>query len=362
MASASSAPYGYRWEYLSWELHRDSYKETFFSRILPLVKPEWRPDDLDYHVFESGVTNTLVGFFQKNLGLQDSGCDVVLLRLDGAGTEDIINRTDEVVTILSLHEEGFCPPLYLQLKNGLCYGFSPGRRLKVHETTSNSTIMRKIAGVMAKLHSLEIPTYFKDREPFLWIKITQFLKMVPTSFLDQDMQQVFQDSIGSIDRLKDEIEVTKHLILKECKSPVVFCHNDIHSANIIYNEETGNIRLVDYEYAGPNYLAYDIADHFCEFAGVEEVDYGKYPGESMQKMWISQYLEEVEILKGKNNVLIDGKTVHNLYLEVKRLNLGCHLLWVVWALFQAANSTLQFDFMEYASLRFKEYLKRKKDS
>ena len=25
--------------------------------------------------------------------------------------------------------------------------------------------------------------------------------------------------------------------------------------------------MIDFEYGGPNYLAYDIANHFCEFAG-----------------------------------------------------------------------------------------------
>ena len=29
----------------------------------------------------------------------------------------------------------------------------------------------------------------------------------------------------------------------------------------------GEVHLVDYEYGGPNFLAFDIADHFCEFAG-----------------------------------------------------------------------------------------------
>lgn len=30
----------------------------------------------------------------------------------------------------------------------------------------------------------------------------------------------------------------------------------------------GDVGLVDYEYGGPNYLAFDIADHFTEFAGM----------------------------------------------------------------------------------------------
>jgi ethanolamine kinase len=302
----------------------------------------------------------MVAFYQKRLGLQNSGEDVILLRVDGVGTEKFINRTDEVVTILFLNRAGLCPPLHAQLKNGLCYGFSPGRRMKVHETNSNNFLMRRIAGVMARLHSLEMPSHFKDREPFLWLKISELLKSVPPSFSNPIMQEAFLASIVSIEKLQGEIEATRNLILRDCKSPVVFCHNDVHSANMIYNEETDTIRLIDYEYAGPNYFAFDIANHFCEFAGVENVDYQKYPSEMVQKMWIRMYLEEFQMLKGEDKASpIEDTAVNSLYIEVNKLVLGCHLLWVVWALFQAGNSTIEFDFIEYASMRYAEYVKRK---
>ena len=37
------------------------------------------------------------------------------------------------------------------------------------------------------------------------------------------------------------------------------------------------LKCIDYEYGAPNYSAYDIANHFDEFCGVEEVDYNLYP-------------------------------------------------------------------------------------
>lgn len=43
------------------------------------------------------------------------------------------------------------------------------------------------------------------------------------------------------------------------------------------------IRLIDYEYAGLNAVAYDIANHWCEYAAnygtdtPEVLDYGKLP-------------------------------------------------------------------------------------
>lgn len=42
------------------------------------------------------------------------------------------------------------------------------------------------------------------------------------------------------------------------------------------------MRMIDFEYGGPNYLAYDIANHFCEFAGTNYVHCQECIKESMQ--------------------------------------------------------------------------------
>jgi ethanolamine kinase len=50
-------------------------------------------------------------------------------------------------------------------------------------------------------------------------------------------------------------------------SPVVFCHNDLLLANVIYNAEKSAVTFIDYEYSNYNYQAFDIGNHFAEFAG-----------------------------------------------------------------------------------------------
>lgn len=362
MASASSQPVGYKWQYIEIELGLNSYKEDFYTHVLPRIRPDWNPESLGCHVFESGVTNTLVAFYLEELGLDNSGEDVILLRVNGEGTSKIINRTDEIVTMLSLNQVGLCPPLYAQLANGLCYGYFPGRRLKVYETSENEVIMMMVAEAMAKLHAMEMPSHFRDREAFLWTKMDEFLVHVPTSFSDPALQKSFLTNIGSRDCLHREISELRS-ILTTSASPIVFCHNDIHSANIIYNEETGQINLVDYEYSAPNYLAYDIANHFCEFCGVENVDYNRYPKEDVQRKWIRMYLNAAQKLKGGSDHTpsVTDEAIHKLYCDVNKMVLGCHLLWTIWAVFQAANSTIDFDYMKYGILRFKEYLKLKRN-
>lgn len=55
--------------------------------------------------------------------------------------------------------------------------------------------------------------------------------------------------------------------LKTLGSPVVFAHNDLLLGNVIYTESSDRVSFIDYEYADHNYQAYDIGNHFTEFAG-----------------------------------------------------------------------------------------------
>lgn len=126
--------------------------------------------------------------------------------------------------------------------------------------------------------------------------------------------------IPSLEVLEEEIRWMKEH-LSQLRSPIVFCHNDLLSKNIIYNKAegllpyshkcialckmhrsgkkclekkqmlakfsclfrkqplclttrptsvfivSGHVRFIDYEYTGYNYQAYDIGNHFNEFAG-----------------------------------------------------------------------------------------------
>lgn len=55
--------------------------------------------------------------------------------------------------------------------------------------------------------------------------------------------------------------------LQFVQNPVVFCHNDLILANVLYNEDESTVTFIDYEYAGYNYQAFDIATHFSAFPG-----------------------------------------------------------------------------------------------
>lgn len=76
-----------------------------------------------------------------------------------------------------------------------------------------------------------------------------------------------------IEDLRADIETLKTL-LEDIGSPVVFCHNDLLLTNILLQRDNtvsghpASVAFIDYEYAMFNNQAFDIANHFIEFAGI----------------------------------------------------------------------------------------------
>ena len=73
-------------------------------------------------------------------------------------------------------------------------------------------------------------------------------------------------SIPSYAILEKEYQLLKSTLSK-VNSPVVFAHNDLLLGNILYNQKQENIVFIDYEYTAFNYQAFDIVNHFTEYAG-----------------------------------------------------------------------------------------------
>lgn len=132
-------------------------------------------------------------------------------------------------------------------------------------------------------------------------------------------------------------------MLERTNSPVLFCHNDLLLGNVIYTEELEKVTFIDYEYAEPNYQAFDIGNHFSEFPGIgsnSAIDYTMYPSREFQMKWLQVYLEEY-----KSTEISDISEVETLYKQTNKFALASHFLWLCWALIQAEHSTIDFDFL-----------------
>lgn len=66
--------------------------------------------------------------------------------------------------------------------------------------------------------------------------------------------------------LEEEYKLLKDNLIK-LDSPIVYSHNDLLLTNILYDKNVNTVTFIDFEYTGFNYQAFDIANHFAEFAG-----------------------------------------------------------------------------------------------
>lgn len=150
--------------------------------------------------------------------------------------------------------------------------------------------------------------------------------------------------LPSREKLREEFEKL-YEALEKTKSPILFCHNDLLPANVIYTEESNKVTFIDYEYSEVNFQAFDIGNHFAEFPGIgsnNKIDYNKYPCKEYQLNWIRVYLEEYKDTKVSR---VTNEDVEELYRHVNKFALASHFLWCIWSLIQAEHSTINFDFI-----------------
>ncbi|XP_073793798.1 ethanolamine kinase 1-like isoform X1 [Danio rerio] len=119
--------------------------------------------------------------------------------------------------------------------------------------------------------------------------------------------------------MREMEELKSHLA--RINSPVVLCHNDLLTENVIYNQE-GAVKFIDYEYADFNYQAYDIGNHFNEFAGIDNVDSSLYPSDELQFDWLSVYLESFKRCSTGDSAVTQTE-VQELYEQVCQFSLIC---------------------------------------
>ena len=265
----------------------------------------------------------------------------IIFRIFGHQSEQFIDREDEVKNMKKLADQGLGANIVAEFENGIAYEFIEGRTIAQHDLLS-SEMWPLIARKLAKVHKIPLD----KTKNILWSRIKSWIQLAPE----------FEDYKYGVFKCKkdvqDELLYLKKL-LEDCHSPLVFCHLDLNIPNILY--DGSDVHFIDVEYAGPTYAAFDIANHFVQFVGIEEdpLDWERwYPDKDYQLNWIRVYLEA-------SSFPFSEAEVEAEYQLVQRFVLCSHLQWGAWNLMQANVSALEFDFVDWASQCFREYARMK---
>ncbi|RWS23836.1 Ethanolamine kinase 1-like protein, partial [Leptotrombidium deliense] len=332
--------------------------ETLHSDAVEIarhVRPHWTCCPVSVKVFTDGITNRLLGCY-----IDTEPDDMILIRVYGENTHLFIDRNLEIRNLKFMSSAGLSPPLLCTFQNGICYGYTPGDVLD-QNLVSDPKVFRLITKNLAFMHCINVSENV-NKEPCLFKVLRKYLKLIPDSYADcsDEIKRILPNK----QQLTEEVQLLESH-LSSMGSPVVFCHNDLLLKNIVRNKRK-DVTFIDFEYADFNYQAFDIGNHFCEFAGVEKYNPQLYPDKSFQIEWIRSYLTYWNKLRSNKPMNMNGDAEHSieeqierLYQQVNKFSLAAHLLWGIWALIQAKHSKIRFDFLGYAVDRINEYFTRK---
>jgi len=369
--------------------------------------------------------------------------DSVLVRIFGA--EGMIDRDIETSTYAALCNADIAYRYRGRFANGRIEGWLDGYHpLQSHDLIHDENVSLEIAKEMARLHCLFQPPEGELREHHcgstngnnneldvisvgLWdqlsswmeqakgytefqtVEDTERVRLLQLDKIEMEMNTIIQsftttnqgggeEGEGNDDSGDSTASICGSSSSRSANNAkqqpkVVFCHNDLLPANIMRNKTTGHIQLIDFEYGGSNYAAFDMANHFNEYAGGTTAkengvpDYTRFPNPERQKKFCVEYVKMTKRLESmrsditdradydddggdddnngqKQMVIEEDESIMNEALQllshVQKFILVNHLYWGLWAVNQAAaEGCKEFDYLTYASNRFNEYYVKK---
>ncbi|KAJ1731693.1 hypothetical protein LPJ61_002411 [Coemansia biformis] len=338
-----------------------------------------------------------------------------LLRVYGAGVDEFLSRENELYWLGQLSALGFGPRLYGIFGNGRLEEFLESTTLQKEDLRHPST-SKHIARRMSELHALV--SYYRPFEegrcsrphhhhqapaaaaaaaaaiaangsPGLWSNIDAWMQLVQKKWAR--IAAVCGANERCVEILAGWADLERaagrlRALVEASKSPVVFAHDDLQYGNILRLRDTGELVVVDFEYAGYNYRGFDIANHFCEWMADYHgsrphlLDETQYPTDGERKCFLRTYVKAKAFLDANMKAeagLVESDAVHAIKLRAVNLSEdrlcadvaalereiapfvpASHLHWGVWGLLQACSSEIDFDYVGYATHRLSIFLRQ----
>ncbi|KAG6332712.1 hypothetical protein ID866_6382, partial [Astraeus odoratus] len=272
------------------KLDARSYKSQTFARQLlstfaALRVPGWNrtcfdPATLSLRRVPGALTNEV--FFVSCPS--SPSVPTLLLRIYGPSSDSLISRSRELHTLHILSSRYHLGPrIYGTFTNGRIEEYFDSITL-VPSELRDTTISRWIGIRMAELHSVRIsavegPLAVSSQEGKSWeIGVKKNVKTwLPVAYQVLAHPNMSAQDRATLDAFSQQwsryMRWISHVEKAEGPSRRVFAHNDTQYGNLLRLTGTlpegtpdhRQIVVVDFEYAAPNPLAFDIANHFHEW-------------------------------------------------------------------------------------------------
>ncbi|KAF9229584.1 kinase-like protein [Gyrodon lividus] len=324
-----------------------------------------------------------------------SSIPTLLLRIYGPSSGSLISRSHELHTLHILSSRYHIGPrIYGTFSNGRIEEYFESVTL-VPSDLRDTTISRWIGARMAELHSVEIsavegPLTVSSLEGKSWeIGVKKNVR----AWLPAARQVLAHPNMDESDRIALGLDAfceqwarymrwIFHVEKVEGASRRVFAHNDAQHGNLLRltgklaegAPEHRQIVVVDFEYASPNPLAFDIANHFHEWTADYQsstphvLDPLRYPTADQRRNFYQAYLMHARTPSLDHSIteVVSEASLTKLDRQVRVWSPASHGMWAVWAIVQAKDNVesgmgeAEFDYIEYAKCRMAGFLRETK--
>ena len=331
----------------------------WYSPSLPLL-PAVRSEPVSQR-----LTNKLYILSLKSSSTANSQASprAVILRLFAdIWSQEEIQTQNIVYAILS--ERGLAPKLYglLSRPQGRLEHFYASRTLRSAELYQPD-VLSHITRLMADMHRQCMPV--SKEAGFVFKCMRRWLKQSAEVCLSDAWRQDMLIGMLSERNWEEEIDwLEQHL--KRLNYPIVFCHNDLYSQNILrLNTEELEIRFIDFEMSSYNYRGFEFAQLFHDF--VFDYSYTEHPG---YKYIPDQYPSEDkmgDIVRLYLEYLNGGEAkkgdIDRLVTEIKQTRLYSYMFVFLWGMRSSGLDLYPFDSLYFANTYLSMYnTEKEKDS
>lgn len=267
--------------------------------------PQWaNATDLKTFPLTGGITNA-------NFRIEVNG-DIFVLRIPGADTELLgIVRSAECTVSKAAGEIGIGPEIFyvIEPEGYLVTSFIEGHQPSPEELGQLNNI-RRVADTISRIHEMDpIPERFS---PFRVVE--------DSAEIAHRFNADFPDKFSW---LLERMNAAETALLKIPFTPRL-CHNDLLNANFL---DDGQIRILDWEYAGMGDPVFDLANFSVHHEFSDEQD-----------RWLLEFYF--------------GEVTAANWARIKLLKVISDFRESMWAMVQIGISKLDFDFRAYADTYF----------
>lgn len=323
--------------------------------------------------FAEGLANLVVGVYN-----QDNPEEIVMVRVYGEATSALVDRKRELEALVLLSSVGLSNKLYATFDNGFCYEYLNGRVLD-SDLVRDEKVSKLIAKSFAILHTAQAPNESNDGniESGLMKLMKKILRSIPDELqlelpiiepenchnnqgsVIEGTQLITNDGLITKAQLAKEVSHVERSRLIQTEKDIVFCHNDAVHDNLILSKDESKVFIIDLEYADYNGRAFELANFFMEFRGLN-LNTERYPNELFIRKFINDYVTAIEgiNLRDKSSHPVPNET--ELFAKIKVYSCIVNLLWALWALVMPSDPTIKsFNFKGYAIKRLADYYRTK---